>query len=199
MPTITILGQKDFDVEEGVNLLEFLQENKYDQSLPATCGGRGTCATCAVRVTEGGGDPNANEKNMLGDRLEKAWRLSCQIDVAGDIQIEVPGYEVAEAMEIDAGLLADILAHCECCLPVDEVPSGQAITRKRVMDLRLRARALVDGGGEPGDFEVLKDMLSYMLEEGLVREIPSRHPFTEKTVRMMIQNFEKRIPGAVLA
>lgn len=198
MPKLTILGQKEFDVEAGTNLLTFLQENHYDQSLPATCGGRGTCATCAVRVKEGGGDPNANEKAMLKDRLEKGWRLSCQIDVAQDIQVEVPGYEVAEAMEIDPGLLADILDYCAEKLPLEEIPSSEALTRKRVRDLGRRVHALVDGGGDPADFKVLSDLLVYLLEAERAREIPSTHPFTTKTMEMMIQNFAERIPKEAL-
>lgn len=195
MPTLTILGQKDIELEEGINLLTFLQDNKWDQNLPATCGGRGTCATCAVRVTEGGGEPNAAENAMLKDRIDKGWRLSCQIDMESDLVIEVPGYEVPDSLEIDPEMLEDILDYCLEHVPFGDIPSSERIDRARVLDLRRRAAALVDGGGDPIDLKVLSDVLIYLVKNDLLREIPSRHPFTAKTIDMMLQNFEGRIPA----
>lgn len=195
MPKVSILGQQEFEVAAGTNLLKFIQEKKYDRNLPATCGGRGTCSTCAVRVLKGGGEPNANEKDLLKDKIEKKWRLSCQLAVTEDLELEVPGYEVAEALEIHPGLLADLLDYCAEHVPLAEVHSAQAITLKRLKDLRRRAPALVDGGGDPEDFRVLSDLLSYTLEQDRVKEIPSQYPFTEKTVEMMLKVFSKRIPA----
>ena len=197
MPTLTIIGQKDIDLEEGANLLTFLQEGGWDQNLPATCGGRGTCATCAVRVTEGGGEPNASENAMLKDRIEKGWRLSCQIDLEADLVIEVPGYEVADSLEIDPEMLVDILDYCLDHVPFAEIPSSERIDDARVRDLRRRAAALVDGGGDPTDFKVLSDLLIYLWRYDLLREIPSPYPFTVKTIDMMLQNFATRIPQKV--
>lgn len=197
MPTLTILGQKDIELDEGANLLTFLQDNGWDQNLPATCGGRGTCATCAVRVAEGGGEPNASENAMLKDRVEKGWRLSCQIDLEDDLVIEVPGYEVADSLEIDPEMLVDILEYCLDHVPLAEIPSSERIDAARVMDLRRRAAALVDGGGDSTDFKVLSDLLIYLLRHDLLREIPSPYPFTVKTIDMMLQNFATRIPEKV--
>ncbi len=199
MPTLTILGEKEIELEEGINLLTFLQDNKWDQNLPATCGGRGTCATCAVRVTEGGGEPNAAENAMLKDRIDKGWRLSCQIDMETDLVIEVPGYEVPDSLEIDPEMLEDILDYCLEHVSFGEIPSSERIDRARVLDLRRRAAALVDGGGDPIDFKVLSDVLIYLVKHDLLREIPSRHPFTAKTIDMMLQNFEGRIPEKTFA
>jgi len=197
VPKVAILGQEEFEVPEGTNLLKLIQEKGYDRSLPATCGGRGSCSTCAVRILKGGGEPKPNERDLLKDQIEKKWRLSCQVEVTEDLEIEVPGYEVAEALEIEPELLADILDFCANRLPLAEIPSTQAITKKRLKDLRLRAYALADGGGDPADFQVLSDLLSYALEHDRVKEIPSKHPFTERTVEMMRQLFEKRVPKEV--
>jgi len=198
MPTLTILGEKEIELEEGANLLTFLQEHNWDQNLPATCGGRGTCATCAVRVSDGGGEPNAAENAMLKDRIDKGWRLSCQIDMEDDLVVEVPGYEVPDSLEIDPAMLEDILDYCVAHVPVDAIPSSERIDRDRVRDLRRRAAALVDGGGDPLDFKVLSDLLIYLVRNDLLREIPSKHPFTLKTVDMMLQNFSTRIPENAL-
>ena len=195
MAKVTILGQEDFQVNPGTNLLTFIQDEGYDRSLPATCGGRGTCSTCSVRILSGGGDANANEKDLLKDQVEKGWRLSCQVIVADeDIEMEVPGYEVAEAMDIEPGLLADIIDYCAEVLPEVQLKSSQAITTKRLRDLRRRVPVLVDGGGDPADFRVLIDLLRFMISEGRLQQIPSTHPFTERMVEMMIQVFQGRIP-----
>jgi ferredoxin len=195
MPKVTILGQEDFQVADGTNLLTFIQDNGYDRSLPATCGGRGTCSTCSVRILSGGGDPNANEKDLLKDQIEKNWRLSCQVLVTEDLEIEVPGYEVAEAMDIDPGLLGDIIDYCAEVLPEIQVRSTQAITTKRLRDLRRRVQVLVDGGGDPADFRVLCDLLRFMLDEDRIRLIQSNHPFTDRMVEMMLSVFETRVPA----
>lgn len=203
MPTLTIKGQTDVELEEGANLLTFLQENNWDQNLPATCGGRGTCATCAVRVEAGGGEPNAAENTQLKDRIERGWRLSCQIDIEDDLVVEVPGYEVAESLEIEPGLLVDILDFCLDRVPLESIPSSERIDRNRVLDLRQRTVALVEGGGDPADYIVLANVITYLLEQRverqgvehpLWREVASNHPFTAKTLEMMVQNFAQRIP-----
>jgi ferredoxin len=195
MPKVTILGQEEFEVAAGTNLLTFIQEKGYNRSLPATCGGRGTCSTCAIRILKGGGDPNANEKDLLKDKVAKSWRLSCQVKVAEDLEIEVPGYEVAEAMDIDPGLLADIVDYCAEHLHEVRFHSSQAITIKRLKDLRRRAHALVDGGGDAADFRVLCDLLEFLLKADRIKEIPSTHPLTERMVEMMVKVFSGRIPA----
>jgi len=195
VPKVIILGQEEIEVEAGANLLRVIQQHGYDRALPATCDGRCTCSTCAVRVLKGGDEVKPCEKDLLKDKIEKNWRLSCQVLVEQDIEVEVPGYEVAEALEIEPGLLADILDYCAEHLPLAHIRSGQRITLKRLRDLRRRVHALVEGGGDPPDFEILRDLLVYLLDRDLVKEIPSRHPFTERTVEMMVQVFEKRIPA----
>lgn len=192
MPKVVILGQQEFEVPAGTNLLKFLQEKKYDRNLPATCGGRGACSTCAVRVLKGGGEPSPGEKSLLKEKVQKRWRLSCQISVTEDLEVEVPGYEVAEALEIHPGMLADILDYCAENLPLEKIPSPQRITSKRLKDLSRRTQALLDGGGDPADFQILKDLLHYALRQDKVKEIPSKHPFTEKTIQMMVKVFSKR-------
>ena len=194
MPKISIIGQREFEVEPGTNLLKFLQGAHYDQSLPATCGGRGSCATCAVRVLKGGGPPNAAEKDLLKDRLAKKWRLSCQMTAAEDLELEVPGYESAESLEIEPDLLRDILDYAAEQLPLRRIPAPQRITVRRLKEMRHRVAAIVDGGGDPQDFQILRALLSYARAHDRIKEIPSKQPFTEKTVGLMLQAFAKRVP-----
>lgn len=53
--------------------------------------GMGKCATCATRVLAGAEHlppPNWKEKKQLGDRLEHGWRLTCQLWVEHDIELQ---------------------------------------------------------------------------------------------------------------
>lgn len=194
MPKVTIVGQREFEVESGTNLLKFIQGAHYDQSLPATCGGRGSCSTCSVRILKGGGPPTASEKDLLKDRLQKKWRLSCQVVVTEDLEIEVPGYEAAESLEIEPALLRDILDYAAEALPLRQISCSQRITVRRLRDMRHRAEVIVGGGGDPQDFQILRAILNYAVAHDRVKEIPSKQPFTDKTVNLMLQVFAKRIP-----
>jgi ferredoxin len=72
------------------NLLQALKKAGYD--LFAQCGGKGTCATCRVKVLEGL-PPEQITPAMLGplsDKLRKeGWVLSCQISLKNDLKIEL--------------------------------------------------------------------------------------------------------------
>lgn len=194
MPKVVILGQKELDVRSGTNLLQLIQEQRYDDQLPATCGGQGQCSTCAVRVLKGGGAPNQNEIDVLGEeQLAKGWRLSCQITVTHDIEIEVPGYEVAEAIQIEPGLVRDILAYAAEKIPLRELPSAQKITVKRLKDLSNRVESLLEGGGDPTDFDVLYAVFSYIRKDH--REIPTQYELTDEKVQKILEAFARRLPA----
>ncbi|MCG8615840.1 MAG: NADH:ubiquinone reductase (Na(+)-transporting) subunit F [Desulfobacterales bacterium] len=59
--------------------------------LPSACGGSGSCGMCKCKVTEGGGSILPTELGHLS-RKEKmdGIRLSCQLKVKEDLQIQVP-------------------------------------------------------------------------------------------------------------
>ncbi len=196
MPKVVILGQKELDVRPGTNLLKLIQEHRYDDQLPATCGGQGQCSTCAVRVLKGGGDPNQNERDVLGDdQLAQGWRLSCQINVTQDIEIEVPGYEVAEAIQIEPGLVRDVLAYAAEKIPLKELPATQRITVKRLKDLSNRTESLLEGGGDPTDFEVLHAVFSYLARDHKAREVPTQFELTDEKIEKILEAFAKRLPA----
>ncbi len=72
------------------NLMQALKKAGYD--LFAQCGGKGTCATCRVKVLAGLA-PEQITPAMLGplsDKLRKeGWVLSCQISLKNDLKIEL--------------------------------------------------------------------------------------------------------------
>ena len=87
--TIKINGEKDIVVPAGSTLLSTLSGQNV--LLPSACGGGGTCAMCKCVVSEGGGDVLPTEEGHLS-RSEKLGnvRLSCQVKVKNDMEIEIP-------------------------------------------------------------------------------------------------------------
>ena len=59
--------------------------------IDSTCGGRGTCGKCKVRLLAGAeGVSDADHKYLSAAELEAGWRLSCRSAVHGECVAEVP-------------------------------------------------------------------------------------------------------------
>jgi len=59
--------------------------------IDSTCGGRGTCGKCKVRVTEHAPDAETADHRLLRpEEIENGWRLSCQARIYEDMTCEVP-------------------------------------------------------------------------------------------------------------
>ena len=86
---ITINGEKTISVPAGGKLLQTLAAEKL--FVPSACGGGGTCAQCRVRVHSGGGSILPTEESHITKREASCGdRLSCQVAVKQDMDIEVP-------------------------------------------------------------------------------------------------------------
>jgi Na+-transporting NADH:ubiquinone oxidoreductase subunit F len=82
-------GKKELQVLGGGTLLSALMERGI--FIPSACGGRGSCGYCKVTVLEGGGSLLPTETPYLEpEEVKDHVRLSCQIKVRGDIEIEIP-------------------------------------------------------------------------------------------------------------
>jgi Na+-transporting NADH:ubiquinone oxidoreductase subunit F len=87
--TIDINGEKQISVPAGGKLLQTLAANEL--FLASACGGGGTCAQCKCIVREGGGSMLPTEESHFTRRdATQGWRLSCQVPVKQDMQIQVP-------------------------------------------------------------------------------------------------------------
>ncbi len=90
MPTVTVDGEKSFEVEAGKKLVLAIE----DAGIPIMhkCGGNARCTTCRVEVL-GGDVPLAEELEQA--RLAREGeiapniRLSCQIRVNSDLWVAV--------------------------------------------------------------------------------------------------------------
>ena len=86
---ITINGEKTISVPAGGKLLQTLAAAEL--FVPSACGGGGTCAQCRVRIHEGGGSILPTEESHITKReAARGDRLSCQVAVKQDMQVEVP-------------------------------------------------------------------------------------------------------------
>ncbi len=86
---ITINGEKTISVPAGGKLLQTLAAEKL--FVPSACGGGGTCAQCRVRGHSGGGSILPTEEGHITKREAACGdRLSCQVAVKQDMEVEVP-------------------------------------------------------------------------------------------------------------
>ncbi|MEM9941894.1 MAG: NADH:ubiquinone reductase (Na(+)-transporting) subunit F [Planctomycetota bacterium] len=86
---ILINEQKEIEVPAGGKLMGALADQGIFVS--SACGGGGTCAQCVVKVHTGGGDILETEKGHINKReAREGCRLSCQVAVKQDMEIEVP-------------------------------------------------------------------------------------------------------------
>ncbi|MBI9097140.1 MAG: 2Fe-2S iron-sulfur cluster binding domain-containing protein [Spirochaetaceae bacterium] len=83
--------KEEFVVQGGTNLLGYLNDRGYD--ISNSCGGKGSCGYCKVRVVEGGGQILPTEEIFMS-RQEKQedMRLACQVKVKNDVNVVIPDY-----------------------------------------------------------------------------------------------------------
>ncbi len=60
-------------------------------AIDSTCGGRGTCGKCKVRVMQGSAPVReADRKFISPSELEQGWRLSCRAVLHSDCVVDIP-------------------------------------------------------------------------------------------------------------
>ena len=74
----------------GTNLLEAVR--KAGLPLKSTCGGKGTCGECLVRVE--GGELRSRASAALPQEVrDRGYTLACQADIEEDLIVELPKFE----------------------------------------------------------------------------------------------------------
>jgi len=102
MPTVTVDGEKSFEVDPGKKLVLAIEDAGID--IMHRCGGNARCTTCRVEILGGdAGPPGEVEQARLAREGEIApnIRLSCQIPVHSDLWVAV--INRARARGIPAG------------------------------------------------------------------------------------------------
>lgn len=87
--SMVINDGESITVDGGDSLLSTLRNQKI--FIPSACGGKGSCGYCKVKVLDGGGPVLATELPWLTkEEVADHVRLSCQLKVKQDINIEIP-------------------------------------------------------------------------------------------------------------
>ncbi len=87
--TITINDDTKIPVNTDDTLLNILSDNKI--FIPSACGGKATCGFCKFRWVNSDGEIKPTEEPFLSEEeRKKNVRLSCQIKVRQDMDIEIP-------------------------------------------------------------------------------------------------------------
>ena len=78
--------------------------------VDSTCGGRGTCGKCLVRIVEGGGEVTAADRRHLSPaQIDGGWRLSCQARTGADAVCLLPAVQrVPKAATMGVGRLVHL-------------------------------------------------------------------------------------------
>lgn len=98
--SMVINNGESITVDGGESLLTTLRNQKI--FIPSACGGKGSCGYCKVKVLDGGGPVLATELPWLTkEEVAEHVRLSCQLKVKQDINIEIPA-ELFNVREYDA-------------------------------------------------------------------------------------------------
>jgi len=74
---------------EGTTI--FNAANWMGLAIDSTCGGRGTCGKCKVRVLQGSAPIREADRKFIGEaQLAEGWRLSCRAVLHSDCVVDVP-------------------------------------------------------------------------------------------------------------
>lgn len=83
--------EKEITVQGGNSLLTCLNANNV--KINSSCGGKGSCGYCKVRVVSGGGQLLPTEEIFMSrEEKQKNTRLACQVKVKNDIEIYIPDF-----------------------------------------------------------------------------------------------------------
>ncbi|MBN2713389.1 MAG: 2Fe-2S iron-sulfur cluster binding domain-containing protein, partial [Planctomycetes bacterium] len=93
MPHVEIRPSgKSITVPAGTNLLEAC--HRAGVGISASCGGKGLCGKCRVRIIEGSVPEHAGYEHPLSRaEIEAGWRLACLVKVGCDLVIDTNGSE----------------------------------------------------------------------------------------------------------
>lgn len=83
------LGRR-IHTQNGANIFQVARDDRV--GLASTCGGKGTCGKCKVRIVSGEVSPSdEREKRALSvEEIAQGYRLACLTKVYGDLKVEIP-------------------------------------------------------------------------------------------------------------
>ncbi len=90
MPTLSFSpSQKSIDATNGTNLLAAVRQAGF--TIPASCGGKGLCGKCRVKVIDGTIPADERQRFCLAaNLLDQGWRASCIVEIQDDLILADP-------------------------------------------------------------------------------------------------------------
>ena len=133
--------------------------------IDSTCGGRGTCGKCKVRVIQGLADAEtADHRQLRPQEIADGWRLSCQAHIYEDITCEVPQLlRVPKAATMGLGRLVILDPNVRKVYLELEEPS---LHDQRSDVARLREALTVEGHDMVAGVAVLRTLPQVFREAG---------------------------------
>ncbi len=125
--------------------------------IDSTCGGRGTCGKCKVRVLDSPTEvTTADHRQLTKDEVEAGWRLSCQAHVHEDMRVEVPQLlRVPKAATMGLGRLVILDPNVRKVYLELEAPT---LEDQRADVVRLRDALTVEGHDMVAEVAVLRSL-----------------------------------------
>ena len=143
--------QEVIECTAGETILEAARRERV--RISSSCGGHGTCMSCAVRVTEGA-LPSAHEADaqVFSDRrLGEGWRRACITEPIGDCTISVPARSTAAPVRTQVDGLSNDMAKWVDFEPVVKVIQFEldepTLEDGRSDEMRLRDALTADHPG----------------------------------------------------
>jgi len=150
---LQLLSGESFSISPGQTILDALKKAEY--YLVASCGGKGTCGKCRVRIVDGRFEAKGFGKLTLEER-KKNYVLACQTVALSDLLIEIPedskltvGDKIAIAKGVDlfnlltslGGEISPLVRYIDLDLPPPTITDN-------ISDLERLKRALKEKGIE---------------------------------------------------
>ncbi len=168
---IQLLSGEAISVSAHETILEAFKRAEY--YLVASCGGKGTCGKCRVRILDGKFQTRGYGKLTTEER-KRGFVLACQTIPLSDLIVEVPEdskLTVGDKIAISKG--KDLLELLQSLLSGEVTVGNELSPLVRYLDLNLPPPTLTDN---IGDLERLKRAL---MEKGL-RTIRFSHQFIKE-------------------
>lgn len=87
--TVGVNGKREIKAVTGQKLLNVLTDSGIN--LPSTCGGKGTCGLCRVKITASTDVPFSTEVTSLkAHEIAAGMRLACQVVLRKNTAIQIP-------------------------------------------------------------------------------------------------------------
>lgn len=126
-------SKKSIAVTDGTTLLAAMRQAGF--SIPASCGGKGLCGKCRVKIIDGAVPIDDRQRFCLAsDLLEQGWRASCIVEIPVDLLARI------FRRDGENGETVFWLAR-----PGSGNPEGVALTQQDVREFQLAKGAIAAG------------------------------------------------------